>query len=184
VAFPPLWRLFLLFGGLSLHKQLYRLPFHHVVAGLHLLLLLTARIYFFRVFKSGFFKTRSVNIEEFHHLTPAPPSAPSSVGRSALWIYFSVFFNFLVFCLSSWVLDQGLVCLLPFRVEECRSGVGELLSRPVKGKVHIPPSNYHPIDNVPPKLSIVTMSPPNYQTNDNVPPNGNKKTKITLQIFQ
>ncbi|MCZ6914114.1 MAG: hypothetical protein O7C59_06405, partial [Rickettsia endosymbiont of Ixodes persulcatus] len=30
-----------------------------------------------------FFKTRSVNLEEFHHLTSAPPSAPSSVGRSA-----------------------------------------------------------------------------------------------------
>jgi hypothetical protein len=27
------------------------------------------------------------------------------------------------------------------------------------GKVHILPSNYHPIDNVLPKLSIVTMSP-------------------------
>jgi hypothetical protein len=62
------------------------------------------------------------------------------------------------------------------------------------GKVHIPPSNYHPIDNVPPKLSIVTMSPPNYQTNDNVPPkdentlnkiknNNFFKKKLKLKIF-
>jgi hypothetical protein len=39
------------------------------------------------------------------------------------------------------------------------------------GKVHKPPSNYHQIDNVPPKLSIVTMSPLNYQNIVNDPLN-------------
>jgi hypothetical protein len=47
-----------------------------------------------------------------------------------------------------------------------------------------PPSNYHQIDNVPPKLSIVTMSPPNYQNIVNDPsmtklPSIKKNTKTS-----
>jgi hypothetical protein len=39
-----------------------------------------------------------------------------------------------------------------------------------KGKIHLTPSNYHPNDNLPPKLLIAIIYPPNYQNNDNVPP--------------
>jgi hypothetical protein len=37
--------------------------------------------------------------------------------------------------------------------------------------VYRPLSNYHKIDNVPPKFLIVTMSPSNYQNIVNDPPN-------------
>jgi hypothetical protein len=43
------------------------------------------------------------------------------------------------------------------------------------GKIHKPPSNYHQIDNIPPKLSIVTMSLTNYQNIVNVLPNDETK---------
>jgi hypothetical protein len=46
------------------------------------------------------------------------------------------------------------------------------------------PSNYHPIDNVPLKLSIVTMFPPNYQNIVNVPLKGSKKIKMRIYISQ
>jgi hypothetical protein len=52
------------------------------------------------------------------------------------------------------------------------------------GKVHISPSNYHPIDNVSLKLSIVTMSPLNYQNIANVHPKASKKIKRPLYISQ
>jgi hypothetical protein len=39
-----------------------------------------------------------------------------------------------------------------------------------KGKIFISHSNYHPIENVSPKLSIETISSPNYQKIINVPP--------------
>jgi hypothetical protein len=48
------------------------------------------------------------------------------------------------------------------------------------GKVHITPSNYHSIVNVPPKLPIVSISPPKLPKNVNVPPKTNKKTKMTI----
>lgn len=41
------------------------------------------------------------------------------------------------------------------------------------GKVYTPPSNYHIIDNIPPKFSIVTMSLTNY-----------KKLSIFLSIMK
>jgi hypothetical protein len=54
----------------------------------------------------------------------------------------------------------------------------------IKEKVHKPPSNYHQIDNVPLKLSIVTISPPNYQNIVNDPsmtklPSIKKNTKTS-----
>jgi hypothetical protein len=52
------------------------------------------------------------------------------------------------------------------------------------GKVHISPSNYHLIVNVPPKLPIVSIAPLKLPKNVNVSPNTNKKTKITLNIFE
>jgi hypothetical protein len=49
------------------------------------------------------------------------------------------------------------------------------------GKVHLTPLNYHPNDNVPPKLSIAITYSPNYKSNyDNVPQILNKMTKLPL----
>jgi hypothetical protein len=53
-----------------------------------------------------------------------------------------------------------------------------------KGKIYISPSNYHPIDNVPSKLSIMTMFLSNYQNIINVPPKVSKKIKMPLYISQ
>jgi hypothetical protein len=50
------------------------------------------------------------------------------------------------------------------------------------GKVHKPPSNYHQIDNVTSKLSIVTMSPLNYQNIVNIP--SNDETTLNKNFFK
>jgi hypothetical protein len=56
------------------------------------------------------------------------------------------------------------------------------LSKKRKGKVYKPPSNYHQIDNVPLKLSIVTMSPLNYQNIVNV--HLNDETALNKKILK
>jgi hypothetical protein len=53
-----------------------------------------------------------------------------------------------------------------------------------KGKVHITPSNYHSIVNVPPKLPIVSIFPLKLPENVNIPPKTNKKTKMILIFFE
>jgi len=62
--------------------------------------------------------------------------------------------------------------------------VSALISRIYMGKVHISPSNYHSIVNVPFKLPIVLIAPLKLSKNINVPPNTNKKIKITLIFFE
>jgi hypothetical protein len=51
-------------------------------------------------------------------------------------------------------------------------------------KIHITPSNYHTIVNVPHKLPIVSMSPLKLPKNVNGPPKTNKKIKMTLNFFE